>query len=190
MSIARLILALALVSLSTGALASPVAYALDRNRSEVAFTWSLGADPVRGQIAVAEADLILDLDAIGRSSVQVTLDARSVQAGFILATQALRGPGMFDTESYPRITFVSQSLTLTDAGVVVDGVLTIRDVTQPARMLATLYRQEGTVPGDRDRLAILLEGSINRHDFGASAWPEVVGPTVALRILAYIERTE
>ncbi|MEM9756311.1 MAG: YceI family protein, partial [Pseudomonadota bacterium] len=61
---------------------------------------------------------------------------------------------------------------------------------QPARMLATLYRQEGTVPGDRDRLAILLEGSINRHDFGASAWPEVVGPTVALRILAYIERTE
>ncbi|MBF9031832.1 hypothetical protein HKCCE3408_15640 [Rhodobacterales bacterium HKCCE3408] len=182
----RLLVLLAFVA--SPALATPADYRLDPDRSEVTFTYAYGSDDVTGQIPVVSADMRLDLDAIGGSAVRVTLDATGARGGFVFATQALRGPTMFDVEEFPSIVYESAGFTRTGAGVEVDGQLTIRGVTRPMRMTAELYRQAGTEPGDRDHMAIVLTGAIDRHEFGVSGWQREVGPEVTFRILAYLDR--
>ncbi|MEM1272211.1 MAG: YceI family protein [Pseudomonadota bacterium] len=176
------------VFFASNAIAAPQIYALDANRSDVVFTWRFGEEFINGRIPVDAANVVLDLDAINRSDVRVALDARAAQAGFLFATQALRGPHVFDAESFPQITFQSENFRFDGNAVEVDGAVTIRGVTRPMVMQATLYRQQGTEPSDRDHLAIQLVGAVNRHDFGASGFANQVGPEVEFRILAYIDR--
>ena len=188
MPLTRLAALFVIAFLAAAAQASPATYILDPERSSVRFTWFYGANPVAGRIEIANAQVTLDLERIGQSDVHVALDAGSAQAGFLFATQALRGPRMFDAASFPEITFASQDFRLQNGAVEVDGMVTIRGVTQPMVMQATLYRQEGTEPADRDHLAIELVGAIDRHAFGASGWSDEVGAQVEFRILAYIDR--
>ena len=188
MLLARLLPALTLAVFAFAAQAAPTQYRLDPDRSSVQFTWFYGENAVNGRIDIAAADVSLDLDRIDGSNVRVALDANSAQAGFLFATQALRGPRMFDAETHPQITFASDGFRLDGGAVAVDGAVTIRGVTRPMVMQATLYRQEGTEPADRDRLAIELVGAIDRHAFGASGWADEVGAEVRFRILAYIDR--
>jgi len=184
----RIALGVVLLAVSAAASAAPTGYVLDRDRSSVQFTWFYGQSAVGGRIDIADADVVLDLDRIAGSDVRVALDAGSAQAGFLFATQALRGPRMFDADSFPRITFASEGFRVSDGAVEVDGSVTIRGVTRPMVMQATLFRQPGTEPADRDHLAIELVGAIDRHEFGASAFPQEVGAAVEFRILAYIDK--
>lgn len=176
--------------LAAAATAAPVDYQLDPGQSAVWFTWFYGGSPVSGEIDIANAQVRLDLEQIGRSDVRVALDAGSAQAGFVFATQALRGPHMFDADSFPVITFASEAVRVQNGQVEVTGAVTIRGVTQPMAMRAMLYRQNGTAPQDRDHLAIELVGTIDRHAFGASGWPDEIGAQVDIRILAYIDRVQ
>ncbi|MEM9318850.1 MAG: YceI family protein [Pseudomonadota bacterium] len=186
----RLVLPLVLLCLAAGPIwSAPHAYELDRARSDVTFTWFLGDDAIAGNIPIETATMILDLEAVGRSDVRVSLGADAAQAGFIIATQALRGPDVFDTQNHPRITFQSEAFRVSGNQVQVDGRVTIRGVTRPMVMHATLHRQAGAVPDDADRLAVHLTGAINRHDFGASGFANQVGARVEISILAYIART-
>lgn len=188
MQFARLAIGIAILICATAVQAAPTTYILDPDRSSVRFTWFYGNTPIAGHIDISQAQVTLDLDRISGSDVQVALSAGTAQAGFLFATQALRGPQMFDADRFPTITFASDAFALTGGGVTVNGAVTIRGVTQPVVMNATLFRQEGTEPEDRDHLAIELVGAIDRHAFGASGFADEVGPRVELRILAYIDR--
>ena len=188
MLLPRFALATAFALVAAAVQAAPTSFILDAERSRVEFTWFYGQNAVGGEIDIDGAEVVLDLDRIGQSDVQVALDAGSAKAGFLFATQALRGPRMFDAESFPQITFASRDFRLADGAVAVDGAVTIRGVTQPMVMQARLFRQEGTTPADRDHLAIELVGAIDRHEFGASGWADEVGAQVEFRILAYIDR--
>lgn len=53
---------------------------------------------------------------------------------------------------------------------------------------AQLFRQAGHEAGDLDHLSVLLTGQLDRHVFGASGYPELVGPQIDLRILVRMER--
>ena len=55
---------------------------------------------------------------------------------------------------------------------------------------AQLYRQNGTEVGDRDRMAIVVTGSLSRAAFGADGWSGMAGDRVDLTILARIRRGE
>jgi polyisoprenoid-binding protein YceI len=68
------------------------------------------------------------------------------------------------------------------------GNITIRGVTRPASFHAEIWRQQGTVEGDLSHLAIRLTGMIQRSDFGAVGWNDMVGNEVRLNILARIEK--
>lgn len=47
---------------------------------------------------------------------------------------------------------------------------------------------EASDPADLDRLTVLLTGAIDRREFGADGYPAYVGPGIALRIVARIEK--
>ena len=170
------------------ALGAPAAFDLDPKESVVGFTYYLDGKPTEGQMPVGAAVLSLDLDNIAASRIDVTLNPGGAKAGFVIATEALKSASVLDVRDHHTIRFVARRISGSLSGAKVSGDLTVRGVTRPVTLTAQLYRQRGTEVGERDHLAILLTGSLDRMEFGASGYPELVGPQIDLRILAQVDR--
>ncbi len=183
-------IAIILFALATPALADPVPYILDTAASSVGFEVNMGDQAVKGTMPVSGATLLLDFDRVANSTINVTLDPSSTRTGLIFATEALKAAELLNTAVYPQIAFVSTGVTAGADGTQaeVDGQVTIRGVTRPLRLHAQLYRQAGTIAGDIDKLSLLLTGTLNRNDFGASGYPGMVSDQVVLQITAQIDR--
>lgn len=180
--------ALGLVLLASPVSAAPERYALDPAASTVAFYWDFGEEEVQGRMPVAQADLTIDFDDLSRSRIAVAVDVSRAEAGFPFASQAMKGPKVLDAAQYPQITFVSDTVRRSGDGAVINGRITVRGVTRPAILAAELYRQRGTEAGDLSRLTVLLTGTLDRSDFGATGWSDMVGNQVRLRIVARVRR--
>jgi polyisoprenoid-binding protein YceI len=172
------------------ALAAPVRYALEPEQSSVGFETNFGKDLITGRMPVTRADLTLDFDAVANSTVAVTIDVSNAEASFPFAAQAMKGPKVLDSESFPEITFASTAVRRAGDGAEVDGNVTIRGVTRPMKLQAQIWRQQDTAPGDLSRLTVRLTGKVKRSDFGATGWSDLVSDEVRLDILARIARVE
>ena len=168
--------------------AAPVAYILDVERSMVGFEVDFGSDRIKGSIPVSEAQVVIDFDRVANTSVSVTLDTTRAVASFPFATQAMRGPSVLASAEYPTLSFRSRSVRAEGAGARVTGDITIRGQTRPIALDAQIYRQRGQAEGDRSRMSILLRGTVDRSDFGATGWSDMVGNEVALDILVRVSR--
>lgn len=181
-------LALALCLIAPPIAAAPEAWRLDPVGSSVQFTYDFAQGDNRGTMPVKSAEMWIDLRDLGKSRVEVTLDATGARAGFFFATQAMKGPEVLDTARFPEITFRSKTITGTVQAATLTGDLTLRGVTRPVTLQAGLYRARDAEPGDQDHLTVLLTGQISRSAFGADGFAGYVGPMIGLRIVARIER--
>ena len=183
-------LALLMIALAAPALAEPVAYTLDVGASSVGFVVTMGEQAVNGTMPISAARLLLDFDRVSASTINVTLDPSGAHTGLIFATEALKAENLLNTAVFPDIQFVSTAVSAgadpTQAEVA--GNVTIRGVTRPLQLHAQLYRQAGTIAGNIDKLSLLLTGTLNRTDFGASGYPGMVSDQVTLSITAQIDR--
>lgn len=180
-------LLLALLLFAGPAMAAPRSYIFDGSASQIAFFWTFGPDTVQGRMAVATADLALDLQDVGASRVSVTLDVTQADAGHPLATQALLGPRVLDARSHPVITFQSRRVTLVgDGHALVDGDLGIRGVVRPITLDARLT----STTTDLSDVTVRLRGIVHRSEFGASGWSDIVGDEVHLDIVAALRAAE
>lgn len=180
----------ALIALALPAVARPIDYRLDQSHSEVGFEADAGAQVIRGTMPVETADLTLDFDRVAGSSARVTLDAGAARAGIPFATEAMKSAGVLDTAHFAKIRFESTAFVATKTGARIMGHITIRGVTQTATLDAVIYRPPGSAPEARDRLTVLLTGSVSRSAFGASGFANLVGDEVRLRIVARIEAVD
>ena len=184
---APLVLSL-LLALPAGA--APATYVLEPDESSVSFETDFGPDRITGTFTVTRADLTVDFDRLANTQVAVTLDTRRATASFPFAAQAMKGPKVLDAETWPEITFLSSAVRGEGDRALMDGALTIRGVTRPVTLNASLYRQRGTAPGDLSQLTIRLTGAVNRSDYGATGWSDMVGDQVRIDILARIRQAD
>lgn len=172
--------------------AAQVPYTLDAENSVVGFSVFFGRDEITGRMPVIAADIALDFERPERSTVDVTLNAADAQASFPFARQALIGPRMLDTRNTPTITFrATRITTLPGPGLKaeMEGDLTIRGTTRPATFAAEIFRQrDGAAEGDLSALSIHLNAEVNRSEFGADGWADLVEDKVEIRIVARINR--
>ena len=186
----RLLLALVLCGLPMVVVAAPVAYFIDTNETEVGFSYRLAATRGLGVMPIDGADLRLDFKKVSRSKVSVVMNAAGASTGLPFVTNAMKGETVLDTKRFPQIRFVSTSVSGGRTGVVVRGNLTIRGTTRPVDLSARFFRKPDRDPGDLSRLTIQLEGEVSRAAFGAGGFPDLVGDTIKLRILATIDRAQ
>lgn len=182
-----LALCLHLAALSPAA-AEAIAYRLDPAASTVGFGYTLNGTPQRGTMPVTAADIALDFDQAAGSRVRVVLAPGKADAGNPIATEAMRSPGVLDAAAHPEIVFASTAIRAAGQGAEVDGRLTIRGVTRDVRLTADIYRPPGSRDGDLSRLTVVLRGAVSRADFGATGFPDLVGDTVTLDIVARLSR--
>lgn len=172
--------------LASSAQAAPVAYLLQAETSSVGFETDFGREHVTGTFPLARADLTLDFDDVSKCHIDVTLDVRHVKASFPFAAQALRGKEVLDAANHPEMHFVSTAVRAHGDSADVTGRITIRGVTRPVTLRATIFRQTGQPAGDRSRLTVRLTGKVRRSEFGATGWADLVGDEVRIVIDARI----
>jgi polyisoprenoid-binding protein YceI len=181
-----LILAAA-IGLAKPALAAPRPYRLDRENSTVGFSYQLNGQRLTGRMPIKSASILVDVDRPSRSRIEAILNAARANAGPFYATAAMKSAAVLDTDNYPEIRFVSKSIEDKLDGARIKGEITIRGVTRPVELDATVFRQRGTEAGDRRKLSILMSGRVNRNDFGASGFSNLVAPSIVLNILTRID---
>ena len=168
-------------------MAAGIDYALDPSASTVAFETDFGPDLITGSIPLRVADLHLDFDNVKNCTVAVELDVSGAKASFPFAAQALKGPKVLDARAHPRMTFASTSVKRAGNAADVTGQLTIRGVTKPVTLRAEIFRPQGSAATDYSHLTVRLTGRVNRSDFGATGWSDMVGDEVRIVITARID---
>lgn len=176
--------------MATPLFAAPRNYVLQPEISTVTFDVPFGSDLITGSFPISRADLTLDFDNVAASRVVVDLDVTGAKASFPFAADAMRGPKVLDAKTYPTIHFASNKVARDGDDAMITGDITLRGVTKPAILHATIWRQTGHAAGDLSALTIRLTGQLNRLDFGAAGWADMVGDRVNLDIMARIKRVD
>lgn len=107
------------------------------------------------------------------SSVEVLIDAGGVDSDEPTRDEHLRGPDFLDAVRFPEIRYKSEGLRRIDGSRwVVDGVLTLKDVSAPVSLRVT-YRGTGPDVLGGTRAAFSATADLSRDDF-AMSWNQSV----------------
>lgn len=167
---ARTIAGLAVAALLTGASVAPAAtpYAADAVHSYLGFSVRhLGISNVRGEFRDYSVNLEIGEEDLTSSSVQLEIDAASIDTQHGRRDDHLRSEDFLYVESYPSISFRSSEIrALETAGVYeATGALTLRGVTRevvlPVYVAGPLRDPSGTL-----RIGVEGEITIDRRDYG------------------------
>lgn len=168
-----------------------IRYQLDPKASRVGFRFQLSGAEQSGTMPVKRADIRVDPDDLAASTVDVSLNVAGARTGLIFITQALTSADVLDAKRHPTIRFVSEKIHLGSDGrlsgnATISGQLTMRGITRPMTLSASLYRPPGSAATDLSRLQVQLSGQVSRFAFGASGYPDLVEDLVQLDISALI----
>ncbi len=120
---------------------------------------------IRGRFGKLSGTLRFDPQAPERTEISVAIGTSSVDTGDERRDGHLRSPDFLDAATYPEITFASRKVTPKAEGYLVEGDLTIRNVTKRVAFDAEL----GGVSLDKDggqHLGASASLSIDRRDWG------------------------
>jgi polyisoprenoid-binding protein YceI len=138
-------------------------YTIDASHSRVGFSARHAmVTKVRGSFNDYTGSAVV---ADGAATISIEISAASVDTRSADRDGHLQSPDFFDVANFPKITFKSTSVKDGGAGIVVNGDLTIKDVTKP---ITIEFEYTGTAkdPFGNDRFGFEGEAEINRKDFG------------------------
>ena len=163
-----LIAAAAAVVFSLPAGAAPSQWAIDPHHSSAQFAVKhLMISTVRGEFHGVNGTVNWDDKDITKSTIDVTIDATSVDTREPDRDKDLKSENFFDVAKYPSMTFKSKKIEQAGAGKLkVTGDLTMHGVTKEVTLDV-----EGPTPPIKDpwgntRVALNATTTINRQDFG------------------------
>lgn len=166
----------------------PGRWVLDPAHSEVGFTVRhMMVSKVRGTFGVKSATLTASEDPLD-FALRATVDATSIDTNVEARDNHLRSADFFDVERFPTMQFVSRGAKADGNGFLVDGDLTIRDVTRRV----TFQVELGGFGADADGVyhaGASAKTIIDREDFGLtwSATLETGGLVVGKEVTILLE---
>jgi len=152
------------------AFAGTTTYQIDPKHSDAQFAVThMMISTVRGEFHGLTGTVVVDDRDISKSSVNVTMDANSVDTREPDRDKDLKSANFFDVANHPTITFKSTKVESAGAGKLkVTGDLTIRGVTKPVVLDVTVPKPAIKDPWGLQRTAVAATTKINRQDFGVS----------------------
>ena len=136
-------------------------YEIDSVHSTVGFAVKhMLFSTVRGKFNDVRANLEFDTNTNTINNLQAEILVASVDTDNEDRDAHLRSNDFFDANNHPKMTFKSTAVEeLSDNKYRVEGLLTIRNISQPITLEGQLL---GSMPG---RVSFQAEGQINRQDF-------------------------
>ena len=145
---------------------APGRWALDPAHSSVGFTIRhLGVSKVRGRFQRFDVDLVVG-DDLGGCSVVASIDMASLDTGNADRDAHVLSADIIDVARRPTMTFRSTTIHQDGDRWVVDGDLTIGDVTRPQRLEVDFGGIEEFLPGSPRHAGFEARGELRRKEFG------------------------
>lgn len=178
------ILALTLATaLSSVAHAAPETYVIDPAHTLPRFEYShFGYSIQLSRFDKTSGTITLDR-AKKKGSIDVTIDAKSVNTGSTLFNGHIQEAEFFDTEMFPTITYKSKKLKFDgDKVVAVDGDLTIKGITKPVTLTVNSFLCMPHPMVKKDACGATATAQVKRSDFNMGKHAPYVGDEVTLTI--------
>lgn len=150
--------------------AGTTTYQIDSKHSDAGFAVThLMISTVRGEFHGLNGTVVYDDSDVSKSSVNVTIDATTVDTREPDRDKDLKSDHFFDVANHPTMTFKSTKVEAAGPGKLkVSGDLTIRGNTKPVVLEVTVPKPPIKDPWGLQRTAVSGTTKINRQDFGVS----------------------
>lgn len=149
--------------------AQPVTYRIDPVHSFIIFRVKhLNTGFAYGRFNTFSGTIVVDEKNPANSSIQLEIDANSVDTGNSQRDDHLRSPDFFSARQFPKITFKSTRVRKIDNTTVeVQGDLTIRGVTRPVTARVT-FTGKGRNQRGQEIIGFETTFTIRRSQFNVS----------------------
>ena len=159
-------------------------YKIDAVHSQIGFRIRHLVAKTSGRFTKFEGAIKVDTKDISKSTVEVTIDAASINTDNEGRDKHLRGADFFDVEKFPTITFKSTEVKEVEKGKLqVTGLLAMHGV---AKSLTFPITNAGTRAGMKPGSVVagFIDGALklNRNDFGIKTYPGVLGDDVEISL--------
>ena len=170
-------------ALSAPAFAAPETYVLDSAHSFPRFSYNhFGYSTQVSRFNKTTGKIVYDKEA-KTASVDILIDATSVDSGFPVFNEHLRGEDFFDTTKYPTATFKSTKVIFEgDKPSAIEGDLTIKGITKPVTLTVTSFHAMPHPMRKKDAIGANAFTVIKRSEFNAGKHVPYVGDEVRIDI--------
>ncbi len=120
---------------------------------------------VHGRFAKWAGAIQLDPQDLTRSSVEVEIDAASIDTQVAERDAHLRSPDFLDVARHPELAFRSTRIERAGEGYRILGDLTLHGVTRPVTLEAE-YAGTAKDPWGNERAGFSAKASLDRREFG------------------------
>lgn len=139
---------------------------IDELHSEIQFKIKhLVISTVTGSFSKFSAEAETNGDDFAGGKINFTADVSSISTGSEQRDGHLKSPDFFDVANHPTIEFLSDKVTKSDEGYIVNGILTIRGISKPVK-LNVEFGGTAKDPYGNFKAGFEVSGKINRSEFG------------------------
>ncbi len=166
------------------AVAAPVTYNIEPNHTYPSFEADHmgGLSILRGKFTKTSGTVTLDR-AAKTGSVDITVDASSLDFGHPKLNDHAKGPDMFDVAKFPTATFKSKKMTFNgDVPATVEGDFTLHGVTKPLTLTINRFKCIEHPMFKKEACGADVSGNFKRDDFGINYGLPKFSPDVKLLI--------
>ena len=149
-------------------------YQLPQN-TDVTFKYSVAGLPFEGEFKVTESKFDINFSNPVQSVFSVKFDLMQSNAGFQLATKAMKQ--VLDAYRFPEVIFESHSVEFKDEKFNVIGFLKIRNVSKPVNLIVTVLDNYSS---DSKKISFSIRTSFDRRQFGADGYYPLVGDAIVI----------
>jgi polyisoprenoid-binding protein YceI len=179
----KILLCPALFLLVASAFAQMETWKIDPAHSAAQFSVKhLAISTVRGQFQKISGTVVYDPRDAAKTSIDVSIDAASVDTRVDMRDRDLRSPNFLDVQKFPAITFKSTRVEAAASGKLkVTGDLTIHGVTKEVVLDVDGPTAPITAMGGL-RMGASATTKINRKDFGVNGAASMVGDDISITL--------
>ncbi len=169
--------------LAAPAFAAPETYTIDGTHTFPRFEYNhLGYSTQAHRFTKTTGSIVWDR-AAKTASVDIVIDAKSVDTGYALFNEHIQGEDYLDTAKHPTATFKSTAVKFDgDKPVSIDGNLTIKGVTRPVTLTVTSFQAMPHPMLKKPAIGANAVTKIKRSEFNAGKNAPYVGDEVTIHI--------
>lgn len=182
--IKKTLLAAVLAGIAGVAAAAPVTLTVDPTHTYEQYEIGhMGFSMQTGAFTKTSGTIVVD-EAAKTGTVDITIDANSLQTYFAARDSHLKSKEFFNVASFPTMTFKSNNLVFQgDKLAEVKGDLTILGVSKPVTLKVTHFHSGPSPMTKKLTYGVNAETTINRSDFGMKAYLPGISDQVKLTVV-------
>ena len=158
-------------------------YQLPQN-TDVTFKYSVAGLPFEGKFKVTESKFDINFRNPVQSVFFVKFDLMESNAGFPLATTAMKK--VLDAYRFPKATFESKSVQFSNKKFIVQGFLNIRNVSKPVNLIVTVLEDYNS---DSEKIYFSIRARFKRRQFGADGYYPLVRDAIIIEDILTLNKS-